>query len=373
MRSTRFTIIRSLGIALVMCVGACGSSGDGDNTGKGGSGATSGTAGTTGSAGTTGAAGTVGSAGDARIWLAPPAWRARAVRPRRHDRYGSHRGHRQQRLGREQRIRRRQRFGWQRRRGRLDRPGNGRRGWRRDRLGRRRTRRHDRQRRQRGRRWRPRRRSGRGNGRQRRGGHGNDGHRRYDRQRRRRCVPEGPDEGGRRRDHGRVVLCDLAAIHREPDPGQRPKSWLPRREREVPQRRRQRTEHELHRDHGMDRGHARRRMPKWIIMDGGGIDCLSGRRVLHMCEHVQDPARQDGHRRREGGHLHALSGTGKPAGLERLAEDLPRRHHADDADDVRRIDVAQVPLGGPATRVGQTATPRTASIRPSRAETTSAT
>ena len=63
MRSTRFTIIRSLGIALVMCVGACGSSGDGDNTGKGGSGATSGTAGTTGSAGTTGAAGTVGSAG----------------------------------------------------------------------------------------------------------------------------------------------------------------------------------------------------------------------------------------------------------------------------------------------------------------------
>ena len=68
MRSTRFPIIRGLGIALVMCVGACGSSGDGDTTGKGGSGTQSGTAGTTGSAGTTGnggggAAGTLGSAG----------------------------------------------------------------------------------------------------------------------------------------------------------------------------------------------------------------------------------------------------------------------------------------------------------------------
>jgi hypothetical protein len=71
MRSTRFTIIRSLGIALVVYAGACSSSGDGDTTGKGGSGATSGTAGTSGSAGTTGsggggavgAAGTLGSGG----------------------------------------------------------------------------------------------------------------------------------------------------------------------------------------------------------------------------------------------------------------------------------------------------------------------
>ena len=63
MRSTRFTIIRSLGIALVMCAGACASSGDGQTTGKGGSGAASGMAGTTGSAGTTGGAGAVGSGG----------------------------------------------------------------------------------------------------------------------------------------------------------------------------------------------------------------------------------------------------------------------------------------------------------------------
>jgi hypothetical protein len=62
MRSTRFTIIKGLGIAVVICLGACSGSGDGPTTGTGGSGAT-GTAGTTGSAGTTGGGGVVGSGG----------------------------------------------------------------------------------------------------------------------------------------------------------------------------------------------------------------------------------------------------------------------------------------------------------------------
>jgi hypothetical protein len=62
MRSTRFTIIKGLGIAVVIGLGACSGSGDGPTTGTGGSGAT-GTAGTTGSAGTTGGGGVVGSGG----------------------------------------------------------------------------------------------------------------------------------------------------------------------------------------------------------------------------------------------------------------------------------------------------------------------
>src|SRR5262245_22476291 len=61
MRSRRF--IRSLGVAVVVCVGACGGSGDDQTTGKGGSGGAIGTAGTTGGGGTVGSGGTVGAAG----------------------------------------------------------------------------------------------------------------------------------------------------------------------------------------------------------------------------------------------------------------------------------------------------------------------
>ena len=127
-----------------------------------------------------------------------------------------------------------------------------------------------------------------------------DRHRRQrHRHRRLRYVPEGPDQGFGCRDYGRVVLCDLPAVHPEPAPGESQNSRLSRCERQVPQRGRQRTEHELHRDHGVDRGHAGRRH-RQVGHHGRRRHRLPQWRVLpHVHEHVQDAARQDGHRRRD--------------------------------------------------------------------------